>query len=56
VFNFDPGATRTSMRAFAYPAENASTLKEPSSLMKYYLWMLSKESSKSDTRYIEFTN
>jgi hypothetical protein len=44
------------MRAFAYPAENALVLKEPSSLMKYYLWMLSKESSKSDTRYIEFTN
>ena len=29
VFNYDPGKTRTSMRALAYPAENPQDLKEP---------------------------
>ena len=37
VFNFDPGATKTSMRAFAYPAEDPSQLKEPSELLKLSL-------------------
>lgn len=54
VFNFDPGATRTSMRAFAYPAENPSMLKPPSSLLDYYLWMFSDASNDSKNRYIEF--
>ena len=54
VFNFDPGATRTSMRAFAYPAEDPNSLKDASSLANYYLWMLSDSSNNSDNRYIEF--
>ena len=54
VFNFDPGATRTSMRAYAYPAENPSNLKDASSLLDYYLWFFSTESANQDNRYIEF--
>tara|TARA_B100000768_G_scaffold71276_1_gene68316 strand:- start:1551 stop:2306 length:756 start_codon:yes stop_codon:yes gene_type:complete len=54
VFNFDPGATRTSMRAYAYPAEDPSGLKDASSLLNYYLWFFSSESENKDIRYIEF--
>ena len=54
VFNFDPGATRTSMRAFAYPAEDPRSLKDTSSLIDYYLWMLSDFSNHTNNRYIEF--
>ena len=54
VFNFDPGATRTSMRAFAYPAEDPKSLKDASSLIDYYLWMLSDFSNHTNNRYIEF--
>ncbi len=54
VFNFDPGATRTSMRAFAYPAEDPESLKNASSLIDYYLWMLSDFSNHTNDRYIEF--
>jgi len=54
VFNFDPGATRTSMRAFAYPAEDPRSLKDASLLIDYYLWMLSDFSNHTNKRYIEF--
>ena len=54
VFNFDPKATKTDMRAMAYPAEDPSTIKNPDQLINYYLWMLSEKSSSSIERYIEF--
>ena len=54
VFNFDPGATRTSMRAYAYPAEDPSSLKGTSSLLNYYLWLFSRESENIDSRYIKY--
>ena len=54
VFNFDPGATRTSMRAYAYPAEDPSSLKGTSSLLNYYLWFFSRESENIDIRYIKY--
>ncbi|MBD1390788.1 YciK family oxidoreductase [Neiella sp. HB171785] len=37
----NPGATQTGMRAKAYPAEDASTLKTPADLMPLYLYLLS---------------
>ena len=43
-----------SMRAFAYPAEDPSSLYDVSSLTDYYLWMLSDFSNNTDKRYIEF--
>ena len=54
VFNFDPKATKTNMRAMAYPAEDPSAIKNPDQLTNYYLWMLSEKSSSAIERYIEF--
>jgi short-subunit dehydrogenase len=54
VFNFDPKGTQTAMRSLAYPAEDPDSQKKPDSLIEYYLWMLSEDSSSSKDRYIEF--
>ncbi|MCC5452939.1 YciK family oxidoreductase [Rheinheimera sp. UJ51] len=40
----NPGATRTSMRARAYPGEDAATLKTPEDLMWLYLYLMSDDS------------
>ena len=56
IFNFNPKATQTDMRAIAYPAENPSNLKKPTDLMSYYTWMLSSESALYDGNYIEYEN
>jgi NAD(P)-dependent dehydrogenase (short-subunit alcohol dehydrogenase family) len=40
----NPGATRTNMRAQAYPAEDANMLKTPLELMPLYLYLMSAES------------
>ena len=56
IFNFNPKATQTDMRALAYPAENPSNLKKPKDLMNYYTWMLSSESAVYDGNYIEYRN
>ena len=40
----NPGATRTKMRAEAYPAENPEKLKSPSDIMPAYLYLLGDES------------
>ena len=56
IFNFNPKATQTDMRAIAYPAENPSNLKKPTDLMNYYTWMLSSESGLYDGNYIEYEN
>ena len=55
VFNFDPGKTRTNMRAAAYPAENPNTLKSPTELIDCYLWFFQEESSSSSQNYFEFS-
>ncbi|OBT15912.1 YciK family oxidoreductase [Vibrio sp. UCD-FRSSP16_10] len=39
----NPGATRTSMRAGAYPAEDADTLKTPLDIMPLYLYLMSEQ-------------
>ena len=54
VFNFNPKATRTDMRALAFPAEDPLQNKDPYQLISYYLWMLSEESSTCSKTYIEF--
>ena len=56
VFNYDPGKTRTSMRALAYPAENPQDLKEPKVLFTDYLWFFSDESQLSNQHYFKFDN
>jgi NAD(P)-dependent dehydrogenase (short-subunit alcohol dehydrogenase family) len=40
----NPGATRTGMRAAAFPAENPSTLKTPTDLMPLYLYLMGPDS------------
>tara|TARA_B100000287_G_scaffold434946_1_gene501073 strand:+ start:2872 stop:3618 length:747 start_codon:yes stop_codon:yes gene_type:complete len=54
VFNFDPGATQTKMRASARPAEDPSTVKTPHELLNCYLWFFSDESSDSKNNYFEY--
>ena len=39
-----PGATRTNMRAFAYPAEDPNTLKTPAEIMPLYLYLMGDDS------------
>jgi NAD(P)-dependent dehydrogenase (short-subunit alcohol dehydrogenase family) len=40
----NPGATRTSMRATAYPAENPEKLKTPEQIMPAYLYLMGPDS------------
>ena len=40
----NPGATRTAMRASAYPGENPASLKEPQELMPLYLYLMGPDS------------
>lgn len=40
----NPGATRTRMRAAAYPAENPSTVKTPEEIMPLYLYLMGADS------------
>ncbi|WP_019614488.1 YciK family oxidoreductase [Psychromonas ossibalaenae] len=40
----NPGATRTAMRASAYPAEDSSLLKTPEEIMSTYIYLLSDDS------------
>jgi NAD(P)-dependent dehydrogenase (short-subunit alcohol dehydrogenase family) len=44
VNSINPGATRTNMRAAAFPAEDPATLKSPEKLMRDYLFLLSDAS------------
>lgn len=41
--SLNPGATKTAMRAAAYPAEDASLLKSPAEVMPYYLYLMDTE-------------
>ncbi|MCG9696309.1 YciK family oxidoreductase [Shewanella sp. Isolate11] len=42
--SINPGATRTKMRANAYPAENPQTLKTPEEIMATYLYLMGDDS------------
>lgn len=42
--SINPGATRTKMRAGAYPGEDPATIKAPQDLMRDYLYLMSDES------------
>lgn len=44
VNSINPGATRTAMRAAAYPAEDPTTVKAPESLMPGYVYLLGDDS------------
>lgn len=40
----NPGATRTNMRAYAYPGENPETLATPADIMPVYLYLMGPDS------------
>lgn len=42
--SINPGATRTRMRAAAFPAENPATVKEAADLMPLYLYLMGPDS------------
>ena len=42
----NPGATRTAMRASAFPAEQPETLKTPAEIMPLYLYLMGNDSVK----------
>ncbi|MCL1143913.1 YciK family oxidoreductase [Shewanella gaetbuli] len=44
VNSINPGATRTEMRAKAYPAEDPTTLKTPEQIMASYLYLMGEDS------------
>ena len=44
----NPGGTKTSMRAKAFPAENAKTLKSPADIMPLYLYLMDNELSQEN--------
>ena len=56
VFNYDPGATKTSMRASAYPGEDPNNLKDPDKLFGDYLWFFSEESQNSTQHYFKYNS
>jgi NAD(P)-dependent dehydrogenase (short-subunit alcohol dehydrogenase family) len=41
----NPGATRTSMRALAYPGENPDNNPEPAAIMPVYLYLMGPDST-----------
>jgi NAD(P)-dependent dehydrogenase (short-subunit alcohol dehydrogenase family) len=45
VNSINPGATRTQMRADAYPAEDPGTVKHPQDLIPLYLYLMGQDSS-----------
>lgn len=45
VNSINPGATRTNMRATAYPAENPASVKAPEDIMSSYLFLFGNHSS-----------
>ncbi len=44
VNSINPGATRTSMRAYAYPAENPAEVRTPEEIMPTYLYLMGADS------------
>lgn len=44
VNSLNPGATRTKMRATAYPSENPATLRTPEDIMGTYLYLMGADS------------
>ena len=44
VNSINPGATRTAMRAMAYPAEDPMTLPPPEAIMSLYLYLMGVDS------------
>ena len=54
VNSINPGATRTDMRASAFPAEDPATLKTADKLMPIYLYLLSRDSDSVSGQQFDF--
>tara|TARA_B100000676_G_scaffold208766_1_gene204986 strand:- start:323 stop:871 length:549 start_codon:yes stop_codon:yes gene_type:complete len=53
VSTINPGATRTRMRAEAYPTEDPRNLKSPSDLMPLYMYLLGPDSRDEQGQYFD---
>lgn len=53
VNSLNPGRTRTSMRAAAYPAENPATLPAPEDIMPAYLYLMGDESLQTNGQALD---
>lgn len=53
VNSINPGATRTGMRADAYPAENPQTVTAPEEIMQTYLYLMGDDSRGVNGRQFE---
>lgn len=51
VNSVNPGATRTRMRAAAYPGENPADVKMPEQLMPLYLYLMSEDCRENGARF-----
>jgi len=49
----NPGATRTNMRAAAYPGEDPESLKTPQDIMAPYLYLMGEDSSDTNGQSID---
>jgi len=49
----NPGATRTVMRAKAYPAENPMTVKQPAEIVPLFAWLMSDDSRDVNGRSLD---
>ena len=49
----NPGATRTKMRASAFPAEDPNNLKTPFDIMPLYIYLMSDESQEINGQCID---
>lgn len=56
INSINPGATRTAMRAAAYPAENPETVKQPEALMQHYLFLLGPDSQGISGEQFNYSN
>lgn len=54
VNTINPGATRTAMRALAYPAEDPSTVKAPEELIPLYTYFMSDDSIGTTKQQVSF--
>lgn len=53
VNTINPGATRTDMRALAYPGEDAEKLKSPEQIVPSYLYLLGPEGAKINGQSVD---
>jgi len=53
--SFNPGGTRTKMRATAYPAEDPQSVKAPESLMPAYIFMMSDASRELNGQALQYS-